>query len=138
MQVPVWRPRFNLRGRKSSPCSSTCQAIANGSGREISTFSFCMASLGHFQHDCGKLHDFLILRPCQFLESGHVLRRNVRLGEEIEDLLLALYDSAIGFRHDLTALAHMGPMAFARKLFVGSFTCADSAVVSHSDPVFLD
>src|ERR1700730_9085172 len=42
-------PRFNLRGRKSSPCSATCRAIADGSGREISTFSFCMASRGQLR-----------------------------------------------------------------------------------------
>jgi len=137
MQVSDWRRGSISVGENQARAPQLAEQLRMVLGERFQPSRFVWLHAGNFEHDCGKLHDLLILRPCQFLEAGHVLGRNVRLGEEIEDLLLALYDSAIGFRHGLTALAHMDPVALARKLFVGSFTSADSAVMSHSAPVFL-
>ena len=81
--------------------------------------------------DGSQLRDSWVIRCSQLLQSGGVLRRDVRLLQVIEDLLFLLDGIPVRLRHPSAVLADMGPMALAGELFVRPCPSANPAVVPH-------
>jgi len=81
--------------------------------------------------DSGQLGDFRVTRCRESPESGHILRRDMRLCQVVEDLFFLFDRVPIRLRQPSTVLAHMGSMAFTGEFLVRSCPSAYSAVVSH-------
>lgn len=81
--------------------------------------------------DGGQLGNLRMTRCRQSLESGRILRRDMRLAQVVEDLFFLLYRVPVLLRQPSAVFAHMRSVAFAGELFVRSCSSAASAVVPH-------
>jgi hypothetical protein len=81
--------------------------------------------------DGGQLGHLHIVRCRQSLESGRILRRDVRLLQIVEDLFLLFDRIPVLLRQPRAVFADVSSVPLAGELVVRSCPSADSAVVPH-------